>query len=705
MKFNTINISTLLLILGVLLINKSGLTQNENIKQLIENLTEQSETEYDYSDLLDEFIFLQENPVNINSEESQKLVELFLLDELQYQNIRQYIDSNGLMVSPQELLLVDGISYETINNILPFIKAEQPVKVNYVSPRKIFKYGRHQAFLRYQRVLQNTEGYINRTDSVWENKPNSKYLGNADKYYLKYQYRYSDIFSAGLVAEKDAGEIFFENINNHVLDSLIGDKLNKGFDFYTGHVFIQKQGIIKQAVVGDYHILFGQGLNMWSALSFGKSSSSINIRKFERGIKPNTSTDENKFLRGGAVQLGTTKFRFTAFYSKKKQDATDFAQAEDQETQYLQSLNGTGYHRTVNELLKKNNLEVELYGGRVSYAGKRFKIGFTASQNQLNKSVAELIAPYQHFNFTGNTNTVMGGDFIFLINKYSVFGEFSQQLNGGWALLSGINAPLNNRVALAILYRNYQKNYNNLFGAAFGENSRNNNEEGIYTGLRFQISKRLQLNTYVDIFRFPWLKYRVDKPSVGQEYLASLDYELSRKVQMQFRTRYKKKEINFYYPDFDNNQTENYQKYSFRYHISYQLHPQFRLKNRIEYQIYETLSSGKKSGFLIYQDIQFISKNEKLTIYGRYALFDVQDYDARLYAYENDLLYVFSIPALYEQGSRAYLLFNYKLSSTFHFWFKIAHTWYTNIDQIGSGLNQIDGNQKTEIRAQLRIKI
>lgn len=690
---------------GALLISNSLFAQNENIKQLIENLTEQSETEFDYSDLLDEFIFLQENPLNINTTSAEKLVELFLLDELQYQNIRQYIDSNGLFLSPQELMLVEGISFETFNNIFPFIKAEQPEKRSYVSPAKILKYGRHQAFLRYQRVVQNAEGYIGRTDSVWENNPNSKYLGNADKYYLKYQYKYSDIFSAGLVAEKDAGELFFENINNPVLDSLIGDKFTKGFDFYTGHIFIQKQGIIKQAVVGDYHLLFGQGLNMWSALAFGKSSSSINIRKFERGIKPNTSTDENFFLRGGAVQLGGSKFRFTAFYSKKKQDATDFAQSEDQESQFLQSISGTGYHRTVNELLKKNNLEVELFGGRVSYAGNHFKIGITASETRLDKTIASLSAPYQYFNLTGNSNTVAGADYILLINKYSIFGEFSQQINGGWALLSGINAPLNNRIALAILYRNYQKNYRNLFGAAFGENSDNNNEEGIYTGLRFQISPKLQLNTYADIFSFPWLKYRVDKPSRGQEYLANLEYEFSRKIQMQFRARYKQKEINFYSEEFDNNQTENYQKYSFRYHISYELHPLFRLKNRIEYQVYETASSGKKSGFLIYQDIQYKSKNDKLSIYGRYALFDVEDYDARLYAYENDLLYVFSIPAYYEQGSRVYLLFNYKLSDTFHFWVKLAHTWYTNIDQISSGLNLIDGNEKTEVRAQLRIKI
>ncbi len=705
MPFNKSHISLLILLFVILNLAKISYSQNENIKNLIENLTEEAETEFDYSDLLDEYLFLQEHPININSLEAIKLVELFLLDDLQYQNIRQYIDSNGLILSPQELLLIDGISMESYYNIAPFIVGGEISETQYVNPLKILKYGHHQAFLRYQRVVQETEGYKNRSDSIWENKPNSKYLGNADKYYLKYQFKYSDVFSAGLVAEKDAGELFFENIKNPTLDSLIGDQYKKGFDFYTGHIFIQKQGIVRQAVIGDYHLLFGQGLNMWSALSFGKSGSSINIRKFERNIKPNTSTDENKFLRGAAVQLGSTKINGTLFYSKKWQDATDFAASEDQETQFLQSISGTGYHRTVSELLKKNNLQVELMGGRFSFEGKKYRIGITGSHTRLNKEVLYTGSPYQYFNFSGNENTIIGADYLLKLNKYSLFGEFSQQINGGSAFLAGLNAPLSNRVALALLYRNYQKNYQNLFGAAFGENSSNTNEEGIYTGLRFQISSKLQLNTYADFFSFPWLKFRVDKPSVGQEYLAILDYELSRSVQMQFRSRYKTKEINYYNEDLDYNQVEHYEKYSLRYQVSYQVHPQLRLKNRIEYQAYSTLSSETQQGFLIFQDIQFKSKNQKLSLYARYTLFDVDSYDARLYAYENDLLYVFSIPALYEKGSRAYFLINYKLNATFHFWIKIAHTWYQNIDQISSGLNLIDGHKKTEIRAQLRIKI
>ncbi|MCK5774825.1 MAG: hypothetical protein KAH25_01545 [Bacteroidales bacterium] len=696
----------LLISISLISLNLQVYAQELVIKNAIENLTEKAEAEFDYSDILDEFLDLKENPANLNSStESQKLISLFLLSDLQYQNLKQYIDSNGLLLSSKELLLIDGFDIQTINSLAPFVKAEEVKKHSYPKPSNVLKYGHHQIFLRYQRVLQNIDGYVNRTDSVINDNPNSKYLGNADKYYFKYKFNYKNRITASLVAEKDAGELFFENIENPTLDSLIGDKIAKGFDFYAANIYMQNIGMVDQVVIGDYHLLFGQGLNMWSALSFGKSSAALNIRKYERGIKPNTSTDENKFMRGAAIKLGHKRWKITAFYSKKKQDASDFLSPEDQETHFLSSLNGTGYHRTVNEILKKNAVEVQLFGGRLQYMHNNFKLGITASHTKLDKEVLAQNSPYQHYQFKGNTNTILGGDYEFRLYMLNFFGEYSYQINGGWAYLGGITAPLSSRFAIAMLYRNYQKDYVNLFGAAFGENTQNTNEQGFYLGFNLQLSPKLQLNAYSDIFRFSWLKFRIDAPSYGSEFLAQLNYEYSRRVLMHFKIRYKNKMLNY---DTDYNHISNLQKqekYSFRYHISYELHPQLKLKNRIEYQIFNTKSDGKQYGFLIYQDIAFKTKNNKWNISARFALFDVDDYDSRIYAYENDLLYVFSVPAYYNRGVRAYGLVSYKISGTFQFWLKLANTWYENADEISSGLNRIDGSHKTEIRCQLRIKI
>lgn len=703
---NIIYLKAILTMAFILLAFLTSMAQDPVIKTAIENLTEKAEQEYDYSDLLDEFIDLKEKPANLNSpEECERLIPLFLLDDLLYQNLQQYISDNGQLLSPQELLLIDGFNIQIIQTLLPFVKAEEVKTITYPKPSRVFKYGSHQVFLRYQRTLQDADGYLNRLDSVINENPNSKYLGNADKYYLKYKFKYKDRISAGLVAEKDAGEIFFENIENPILDSIIGDKIKKGFDFYAAHLYVQNMGVVKQAVVGDYHLQFGQGLNMWSSLSFGKSPTAINIKKYGRGIKPNSSTDENKFLRGAAVKVGLKKWSITAFYSKKKQDASDLISPDDQETNFLSSINGTGFHRTVNELLKKDAVEVQLFGTRLSYGNNLFRVGLTASHTKLDKDVLAKPAPYQYFQFKGNENTVLGSDYEFRILRLNFFGEFSYQVNGGWAYIGGLTAPLSNRFALAILYRNYQKNYVNLFGAAFGENTLNSNEQGFYMGFNFQLSQKMVLNAYADIFQFPWLKFRIDAPSYGSEYLAQLNYEFSRRVQMHVKVRYKNKLLNYTEEYSQTTELQEQEKYGIRYHISYNIHPQISLKSRIEYQIFETKSEGKQSGFLIYQDIAYKTKNQRLSLMGRFALFDVEDYDSRIYAYENDLLYVFSIPAYYNRGLRVYGLLSYKISNKIQFWMKIANTWYENVNEISSGLNRIEGSNKTEFRCQLRIKI
>ena len=695
-----------ILIAILLLIHIDVGAQELLIKNAIENLTEKSEKAFDYSDILDEFIALMEHPANLNdAEDTKKLLPLFLLNDLQYQNLRQYIDSNGMLLSTNELLLIDGFDNQTISNLSAFSNTKEVKEMHYPKLSNIFKYGQHQIFLRYQRTLQTADGYKNRIDSIISLQPNSKYLGNADKYYFKYKFKYSHRISASLVAEKDAGELFFENIKNPVLDSLIGDKITKGFDFYAAHIYIQDMGIVKQAVIGDYHLLFGQGLNMWTALSFGKSATALNIKKYEKGIKPNSSTDENKFLRGAAIKIALQQWEITTFYSKKKQDASDFLNPDDQESHFLKSLNGTGYHRTVSEILKKNAVEIQLFGSRIQYANTLFSIGITASHSKLNKEVLAQSTPYQYYQFKGKENSVLGGDYKFRLYKLHFYGEYSYQLKGSWAYLGGLSVILNPRFALAMMYRNYQKNYINLFGAAFGENTQNTAEEGFYLGFNFQISPKLQLNAYSDIFRFSWLKYRIDAPSYGNEYLAQLNYELQPRVSMHLKIRYKTKMLNHHKEYQHLFELQRQEKYSIRYHITYNVHPQLTLKNRIEYQIFNTPSQGKQAGFLIYQDLIFKNKTKRLSLSARLALFDVEDYDSRIYAYEADLLYVFSVPAYYNRGIRAYGMVSYKITNTLEFWLKLANTWYENKEEISSSLNRIEGSHKTEVRCQLRIKI
>jgi hypothetical protein len=145
------------------------------------------------------------------------------------------------------------------------------------------------------------------------------------------------------------------------------------------------------------------------------------------------------------------------------------------------------------------------------------------------------------------------------------------------------------------------------------------------------------------------------------------------------------------------------QNQKLRFHINFKFSEKIILKTRFEHSKYNGLQ--KEDGFLIFQDIQFHPAKLPVNLTARIAYFNTDSYDSRIYAYENDLLYAFSIPSFYGTGFRTYLNLNYKISKNIDCWFKIANTSWTDRDAISSGYNEISGNNKTELKFQLRLKI
>ena len=95
---------------------------------------------------------------------------------------------------------------------------------------------------------------------------------------------------------------------------------------------------------------------------------------------------------------------------------------------------------------------------------------------------------------------------------------------------------------------------------------------------------------------------------------------------------------------------------SLRLHGDYTLSRDVRLRARVEDESVPLRKTSRTaSGCLLYQDVRWLPRRW-LQMDVRLAFFDVDDYDARIYAYENDLLYTFAVPAFNGRGQRAYVL-------------------------------------------------
>jgi hypothetical protein len=271
-------------------------------------------------------------------------------------------------------------------------------------------------------------------------------------------------------------------------------------------------------------------------------------------------------------------------------------------------------------------------------------------------------------------------------------------------MLYGIQMLSGEQLTANVLYRRYAKDYHALYGMALGENSRNNNEEGFYVGLNWNAGGAWQFSSYWDRFRFPWLRLHADAPTSGQDAMLQADYTPSFDTKMYIQARYREKGEN---ADVSTVSTVTAVKTaSVKFVLAHQFGEGCGVGNHLEVKNYRK-EGAISNGYFLAQDV-YATVNTfgryPLRITLRYAFFDTDDYASRIYSYESDLLYAFSIPAFYDQGTRLCVLLKYTLGAHLDLRLKYAATHYTTKNEIGTGLNLIRGHRYSEIKAQVVYK-
>jgi DNA uptake protein ComE-like DNA-binding protein len=673
---------------------KKDVESDDAVEQKIENITESinqnttSDVEVDYTTLLDKLNTYKDHPLNLNTASREDLQNLTLLNDLQIQALLDHIAKNGKLISLEELQTIDGYDLTTIYNILPFVKVNEGTTNPTLNLKELFTKGKSTLFLRYQQVLEEQKGFTPPIDSTGDTH---RYLGSQAKIYARYRYTFNDQVSFGITGEKDAGEEFFKGTQK------------QGFDFYSAHLFYHSNSWLKSLALGDFQAQYGQGLVLWSGLAFGKSSDVMAIKKNARGLVPYTSVDENLFMRGGAVALKYEKFQLDLFYSNHNIDGN--IQVKDTLTQeeIISSFDEDGYHRDSSELSKKHTIGKAISGGHLQYHSGRLSIGVSGYSTLFSSNLVKTAQPYNQFDFTGNKNTNAGIDYSYVWSNINFFGEVGKSDNGGMATINGILASLDQNIAVSILHRHYDKDYQALESNALAENTNVVNEDGLYFGIYLKPARAFTFTAYYDQFKFPWLRFSVDAQTEGTEYLAQLTYTPSKTFEAYFRIKQQNNPKNIAADTHPISNQENIEQVNYRFHISYQATSSISLANRVEYVNYQKGDGTPEKGYMVYQDVIYQPFKSKISFSARYALFDT-DYNTRIYAYESDVLYAYSIPSYYYRGSRFYITTHYRIMRGIDCWLRYGTTIYDNQATVGSGLDVINGNQKSEVKAQIRFQ-
>jgi hypothetical protein len=696
--------------------NKANEQVDEQINQNIELISEQMQSEDgDLSNLTESWTYYKSHPLNLNKAKREELADLLLLTDIQINNLLQHREKNGYLISIYELQSINGFDLATIKKITPFVFVSDNFNSAFFSTKEMFKDGKHEFVTRFQRILEPQAGF-NVNDSVRGKKPNSYYLGDPNRIFARYSFQYNNNVSFVLAGEKDAGEQF--HFGGNTIDSIpLNDGTNqkraeykqtKGFDFYSGHIAIRNIKFVKTLVIGDYQATFGQGLTLWQGFAFGKSASPMNVKRYGMGIKPYRSFDENRFFRGAAGTFRIKNFEVTGLVSYKKMDANatlgDTLSNGEVDVIGVSSLELSGLHNTNSLMQDKGVINQTLFGGNAAYNKRNLHIGATAYNMNLSAELIKSPSLYNQFDYQGKSNFIGGIDYNYVFKNANLFGEFSMSANGGKAFCQGIIVALDPKLTFSAHYRNFEKNFQNLYGNAISENTLPQNEKSIYLGMEAKLFKSLTLSIYLDQYKFDWLKSTASAPSIGRDIFTQLNYTPTKKIDMYFRFRHRTKFVNSTDDNFYDYLTP-YVQNNYRYNLSTQITPDIKFKSRIEYTHVDKTIAPDEDGVAFVQDIIYKKLKFPFTFTLRYAVFDTKSYDSRVYAYENDVLYSYSVPALYYKGQRAYFIVNWDITRNFEIWVRVASTIYDNqTTQSAGSLNQIDSNHKTELKLQARIK-
>jgi hypothetical protein len=651
------------------------------IEDLIEHMARNTDENLDYQTLFDNLLQALENPVNINTATCGDLEKLQLLTDFQIASLHKYIQEKGPLLSIYELPQVYGFSVGLAQLLEPLFSFEDTPGIMGITGKK--QRSSHQLLARASGLIQEQEGYKD---------PNAPYQGNRLKIMTKYRYQLGNKLRIGYNGEKDAGEPFFSGENKH------------GFDFNSVYFQVNDVWKFRTIMAGDYQIKSGQGVNLWSGLAFGKSPDIVNIRKKGNVANHYSSTDENRFMRGASATVGLGEVDVTAFFSRKRMDANMVEDTLEGDT-WFTSFQRSGYHRTPGEFADKDAVQETVFGGYISWEHKQFHLGGTAVSYFFDAAPGHPPDPNAQFDFTGDQNTNLGMDYTVSLNRMIFFGELGYStFSEAVALLNGASFDLHEQVSLSLLHRYFDKRFYALYGNAFSESSTNNNEHGFYTGLEIRPFPYWRLTGYLDAYSFPWLTSQASAPSSGYDYHIQAEYTGRNNVKAYLRLRHKAKPSDSKLENMISASIETVHNSYLRFHISYPVVDGLSFQNRLEISHYKKGAGKKEYGFLAHHDIIYKPPSFPLSFSLRYSMFDTESYFSRIYNYEHDVLYAFSIPSFFGRGIRTYLNVRWSIGKHVDLWFKYALTCYRDRETIGSGLDEIDGNKKSELRIQLRLK-
>ncbi len=598
-------------------------------------LTEFSEV--DFEQLQTDLYALHDAPINLNNTSDEELSQLYFLSPQQIDDILLYAYKHPFE-SLYELRMIPSLEDYEIRDLLPFVRVGASAPENKMYAREVFAHASHEITTRVD--ARNIEGFEG-SDPVYTQG--------------RYRFDYQRKITFGAQLRRPVG--------------------GKAEDLQWG-AYLQLRDIaphLHTVVGGNFQASFGQGLVMAPVFHSGKSMYVTSIGQQREALRYYGSVD-GAGLHGAGTTLRwewgkQTRLDVSALYS-------------------FNHYNDTTWRHVVgaNLTLRHKRLEVQLSGIESIYSDS-----IHPYRN----------AKYNRHYFRGRSQAVLGASFRYNHGWFDLFGEvataqnykrFKEAINGeankpinsphwGVGTIVGCRFYPTSGVSLLALYRYYSPWFDNQLGYAFSETSRINDENGGYLGFDITRLRNWRFLGYGDVFYFSGYKYGLgnDTCTLGYDAMAEIQYHSTNhqlpitndQWWLSLRARARKKGAS---------------TYSIRAIFDWQRNG-WSLRTTLDANLTNQKSTitNQQSipyGVSIAQDIAYDFSTPytlhptPLSIKLRLQFFDAQDWSNRIYLYEHDVLYAYSIPATYGLGGRFYLCLRWQIIPQLALYFRASETVY-----------------------------
>ncbi|MDR2887388.1 MAG: hypothetical protein LBV26_05220 [Bacteroidales bacterium] len=600
---------------------------------------------------------LYENPVSLNTADEDEMLRLFFLSDFQVKVLHEHVRLSGKIVSLYEIAALPGFNRDVATMMGIFITLDDNNAA-----------GQNSRGRWRNRILTNVIFKDGETDTAW--------LGPPSRVLTKYRFS-SGGFSGGITAEKDPGESFLNGSPPMP-------------DMFSGHLAWDGEGTVKKIIVGDFSARFGQGIVLNTGIAHGLSLHSPGLMVSRSLVKPYTSTDENSFFRGVATEISFKNVSLSLLYSDNNIDATVNFGANGNESS-VQSFYTSGLHNTRTAMKKKDVLNDRVYAANVTYSFKNTKAGALWSYETLSAPfVPETGNAEKAFSFKGALNSAGAVYYNSFIGRILLFGEISVNEALKIAAVQGLTARLSDRLAVNLLFRGYEKGFNAIHGKGPGGASLPGTT--MFGNFTFEAARHLFVSGGCEITDYGWLRYNISSPSYKTRRELRVKYtpfgRFSAETSYNCSVTTSDGEEENRIPELIELTARNLNTV-FRYSITDRL----SLGTKFYFRFVEEAS---ETGMLLAQDLNYHVSGLPLIFWLRFSVFNTEGWDSRIYVYENDLIYSYSVPAFSGEGSKNYMMISWKIRNRAELRFRYA---------IMSRLSGTGADNISDFRLQISISI